>query len=233
MWRGVGLGVVGSLALFAAACGDDGPDREAYVDALSAELQDPEDSSSPELDEDTADCTATALVGAIGTDDLNDIEPDDLADAESLDDLDISLENDAEDELRDDLADCDLEGVFVESMVAEIGLDLPDEAADCLTGALDDDEFADVLTAALVDGSEEGAAVLFRTFADCPDVLAELFATGIEAELGAELSSEAVQCIADQIERDPAAAAEAMGGEGAAEAFGVGLVEACPEIVSG
>jgi hypothetical protein len=234
MRRGLGLGLIGSLMLFAAACGDDdGPDRDAYVAAVSEELQDPEDDSGLELDDDTADCTASALVSAIDDDDLGEIEPDDLGRAESLDDVDISLDADAEDQLRDDLADCDLEGAFVEAMVAEIGVDLPDEGADCLAGALDDDEFTDLLVGSLTEGSAEGEELLFETFADCPAVLAELFAAGIEESLGAELAREAVDCIAEQIEADPEAAVEAMSDEGAADAFGADVVGACPEIISG
>jgi hypothetical protein len=233
MWRGVSLLLVGSLVLIGTACGgDDGPDRDAYVEALSAEMENPTDDSDVELDEDAADCAATAVVSAIDDDDLADIEPDDLADADSLDDLDVSIDSDAEDQLRDDLADCDLEGVFVDAMVAEIG-DLPDGGAECLADALDDDEFAELITRSFVDGSEEGLDVLFRTFADCPAVLAELFAAGIEESLGAELSREAVDCIAEQIEADPEAAVNAMSDEGAADDFGTQVVELCPEIISG
>ena len=224
-----------ALGFAVAACGDDGEaDAQPYIDAVSADLQDPDDDDSPGLDEETAECLATALVDVVGADRLeeDDIDPDDLADAESLDDLDITLDDDAQEQLADGIVDCDVETAIVEAAIDEIGADVPSGTTECLSDAIDDDAFSELMVASVVDGSDVGADTLLRAFADCPDALAELVAAGIEAELGAQLSSDAIECIASHIEDDPDAAADAMN-DGDVDAYGAALLEACPEIVSG
>lgn len=95
------------LAMIAAACGDDDDksSKSDYVDALLATM---EDSTFNFGDEETNTCMATAMVDAIGVDNLQDkTTPEKFAEADDLQELDLTIDGDVFWEKGNDCTDLD------------------------------------------------------------------------------------------------------------------------------
>src|SRR5215218_7618996 len=106
--------VLAAAALLLAACssGDDGSDSSdpasPYVEALTGVFTAGE--VGPELDDETAECIATAIVDMAGVPELTaaDITPEELADTGDLEELGLQIPTDAAATLTADFAECDL-----------------------------------------------------------------------------------------------------------------------------
>ena len=152
-----------------AACGDDdgGADAQPFIDALSEELQADEDAP---LTEDEADCVAEGSVEAMGVDFLveNDITPEQLAEAEGPQDLDVEVSEEQARNTAEALFSCDID--IAASMLPA---DASDEAVACVEDNLDIDVFVDALTAEYLGNPEESQELFAPVFealdAECGD----------------------------------------------------------------
>lgn len=231
-WRPLSA-LVAALALLAACGSDDDVDPAPYIQAQVDELLEGED--GPPLQQDAAECLATAVVEGVGADTLDEAEvtPEEFAEAESLDDLELGVDEDA---LRRDLADrfggCEIGGTLVEVFAGELPFELDDEGSACVADALDQSEaLAEGLAASFVDDDSSGIQTAFLgSLADCPAIISDLISDSIESA-GVTVDAEARQCIADEVEaRGEQGIAELLEGGAAAQQLGVELAEACLDV---
>jgi hypothetical protein len=214
-----------------------GPSEDDYVAALSASLQSAQ--SGLALPADDADCIATAMVQELGADVLAEagISAQDLADADSAEDLGIDLSSTLADDLTADFGDCGaltaLSAALLAQIDAQAGSSSSPADVDCMAAALDSRDGLAVLATSFVDASGDLETAFDESLADCPDLLAELFGAGIAATAGHPMSDAAIACIRDQIVADPDGAVAAFDGSDAANAFGEQLGLACAAEISG
>jgi hypothetical protein len=150
-----------ALVAFAfSACSDDsggdGGNAQPYVDALSAEFQDPEEEGDSALSDAEAECAAEGTVNALGADELEDagITPEQLAAANDPTELDMDISEDQARGAAEALVGCiDSIGVLL------AGEDASDEAVACIDENFDEDAFIDALTIEYTGEDDEGAAV--------------------------------------------------------------------------
>ncbi|HYZ98390.1 MAG TPA: hypothetical protein VE575_06540 [Acidimicrobiales bacterium] len=183
--------VVGVLGT---ACGDDGGGRDGgdvfgggdgggsgaeassergqeYVEALRESADDDENFTQEEVD-----CLATAMVEAVGVDNLDNVtSPDELADSD-LSEVGLTLDEQQGDALWEEMGGClDFRQLFLDQLEQDQGL--PAEAVDCLDGAMSDDFLQRVFVTSLVEGEEaldqdeELNDELLEVFQECPEVL--------------------------------------------------------------
>jgi hypothetical protein len=245
--------VVVAAGLLLGACGDDddeatpattakdadgGGDADAYVEAVVASWN--ETSEGLPLDERQTTCVATGLVNVVGLDALTEagISPAEFAAADDLASLGVELPDDATAVLGDALVECDvvepLEGLVIAAFPDEFGVQLPPNAATCLTDHLDDQAVADGWAATFVDGSNERLQTLVvSSMGACPAVAtAVLIATA-----PTELTPEAEACIGAFVQDNPELVMETLAsGESPATAtqeLGEQMAAACPEAIDG
>jgi hypothetical protein len=140
------------------ACGgddDDGSDAEAsYAEALATSMRnDAEDGMS----EEEANCLARRVVQMIGVDELEsaEVSVDELAEADSLAEINVDLPDDAREQVGAAMVDCieDLTASLGEGFTAAAG-----EGSECLLENIDEREFADAAAVVIVEGdSDENA----------------------------------------------------------------------------
>lgn len=221
------------IVVFASACGSDGTDPQPYIEALRADLQ-AEDDDGPPLPQGLAGCVAEAIVESADADRLDDagITPEQLAEAESFQDLDgLDVE---ESELRTSLeaslGDCPLGEPIAEVFAAELPFELPADGQQCVADALDEgDELPAGLAATFVSGEDTGIDDAFAAaLADCPAATAELIANAIEDSAGVEVGQDARDCLADEMQARGEDGVRGLlsGGEGAQQ-LSLELGEAC------
>jgi hypothetical protein len=244
--------VVVAVGLLLGACGDDddevtrattaedagGGDADAYVEAVVASWN--ETGEGPPLDAMQTTCVATGLVNVVGVDALTEagISPDEFAAADDLASLSVELPDDATAVLGAALGECDvveaLEGVVIAAFPDEFGVELPPDAATCLTDDLDDQAVADGWAATFIDGSDERLQRLVSSsLGACPALAtAVLIATA-----PTELTPEAEACIGAFVQGNPELVMETFAsGEGPATAtqeLGEQMAAACPEAIDG
>lgn len=230
--------------LAACSSGDDtdsGDPASPYVEALSGVFTSGE--SGPELEEDMADCIATAIVEIASVPALTaaDVSPQELADSGDLEELGLQIPTDAAATLAADFAECDLGGAVVDSFVRafadESGGDLSDAEVECVVEATPADDVEAALAATFVSADEGAGAfdAVMAGMASCPDAVTQLLINGFETANGedVDLTEAAKACLAEQVEADPAWAASSFSTaevEEGVEAFGTHLAEACPAL---
>jgi hypothetical protein len=142
-------------ALSTAACGDDDDDKSSksgYVDAL---LETMEDSSFNFGDEETNKCMAAAMVDAVGVGNLQDeATPQEFAEADDLQELDLTIDGDVFWEKGNDCTDLD--------RIVVAGTDGNDDTlVDCVMDKTTEDQrqayFVSVIESG-ADGLDEAAA---------------------------------------------------------------------------
>lgn len=147
------------LAATGAACSDDdgGADSQAYVDALAAELQDEESG----LDEEQANCVAEASIDALGADNLEEagITPEDVADADGPQDLDLDVSEEQARGAAQAFVDCDIP--FGEAFVGEDG---PEEGIACIDDNLDEDTLVDAYASQYLGDQDESDRLFGELF---------------------------------------------------------------------
>lgn len=232
------------VVLAACSSGDDtdsGDPASPYVNALSDVFTSGE--SGPELNDETADCIASAIVELAGVPALTaaDISPDDLADSGDLEELGLQIPTDAATTLAADFAECELGGnvvdAFVRAFADESGGDISDEDVECIVEATPADDVEAALAATFVSADEGAGAfdAVMAGMASCPDAITQLLINGFETANGesVDVTDEAKECLAEQVEADPAWAAgsfstaEPVQGE---ELFETHLAEVCPSL---
>jgi len=221
------------VLLAAAACGSDDVDPQPWIDAVAEDIRTPDEEGDIVPDDEQAECMAEAIVGAADAERLEDadITPEEMAEAESFDGLD---DLDAEpDQLREDLAeglaDCDLAPAVTEVFVAELPFELSEQQTSCVTGSLEEgDRLAQSLAASQVDDSDDDIQDLFSgALVDCPDVTADLLAESI-AGAGVAVDDAARQCLADEMQsRGQDGVDQLLAGGAEANQLGVELAQAC------
>jgi len=171
--------LLSGLLLFAACGGDDGggggelssADQE-FVDAAMQQY-DPEDT---ELTEDQARCVAESLVGAVGSERLEDlgISPESFGDDDNP--FPEGLDQDEAEDVVEGINSCiDMASLFVESM-SENG-QLSDEAVACLADAFDQATIDEIFVTMLTEGedalqeNQELTVKLLDVFQECPEAL--------------------------------------------------------------
>ncbi len=222
---------LGAIVVLTAACtSDDGVDRQAYVDAVQADLLAPGDGDELPLEEEVAGCVAGAIVDAAdpGRLDEADIAPEDFAAAEDFADVDIDADPA---QLRADLAaalqDCSLGRPLTDVMVAEFPFELTEDDERCIAEALDgSSELAEGVAGVLVDDQEDALTeALTVGLAACPSAVGDLLAESI-TEAGFPVDDEARACLTDEIEARGREAIDQILGPDADE-LGVELAEGC------
>lgn len=233
------------LAVLAAcSTGDDSDSADPktrYVSALSDVFTSGE--SGPELDDERADCIATAIVELAGVPALTaaDITPDELADSGDLEELGLQIPTDAADTLAADFGECDLGSavvdVFVRAFADESGGDLPDEDVECIVAATPADDVEAALAATFVSADDGAGAfdAVMEGMSACPDAITQLLVNGFETANGedADLSDEAKDCLAEQVAADPGWAATSFSTaevESDVETFAAHLGEVCTSL---
>lgn len=136
--------------------GDD-PDRQAYLDVAVAAF----DGQLP-IDPEAVECFAGAFIDAIGVDNLVEagVSPEELNEADSLDELGVEVEDGATDRAAENLGDCEIDYASILATVAADGEAASPEAIECLEGELDSDALDRALAGAFVStltGEEPGA----------------------------------------------------------------------------
>jgi hypothetical protein len=215
---------------------DDG-EAEPYVEAMAASMMEEED--GPPLDETQANCFATGIVELVGVDALREagVSPDEFAEAESFEDLDVDLPDDASAVVADALVECELveslEGAITDTFDDELGFALSPEAAACLTDRLDDQAVAEAFAATFIDGSgEQIQSLLGSSVGACPDIASEI----LLSELPSGMTPEAEACVRAFVEDNAEAVGEAFtSGEDSTETqrLGAELAVACPDAFAG
>jgi hypothetical protein len=245
--------VVMAAGLLLGACGDDddeatpattaedadgGGDADAYVEAVVASWN--ETGEGLPLDERQTTCAATGLVSLVGVDALTEagISPAAFAAADDLASLGVELPDDATAVLGTALGECDvveaLEGMVIAAFPDEFGVELPPNAATCLTDDLDDQAVADGWAATFIDGSDERLQRLVSSsLGACPAVAtAVLIATA-----PTELTPEAEACIGAFVQGNPELVMEAFASSEspatATRELGKEMAAACPEAIDG
>lgn len=182
------LGMAGALALVLVACGGDnggegGGEGDAiaaegeagrYIDALADELNHP---GEVPIDDELAECTATAMVNLIGVDALIEagISPEEFVDAGNLSALDLEVTIDAA-RLSEAVSGCNVAALTTEALAqgfVELGTELPPEARACLEDnvGLQEAAITDAMARHFIDGSTEGLrAVMIHALVACPAV---------------------------------------------------------------
>jgi hypothetical protein len=215
-------GIMAASLLFLVACGgdddessDDGGgttttteaegssgESNEYVEVLAQSMVEGQDEIA--LDEETANCVATAVVDLVGADALEDagVTPEDLAAAEGFGDLDVELPDDAADQLGGTIGDCEgvaepLRPLLLESFVAGLGVELEPEATTCLEENIDDEGVGNALAAVFVDGSDEGfQTVVTDAVLACPEVPT----AAILAQATIQVTPEVEECVTGIVE---------------------------------
>ena len=219
------------LSLAAASCGgsDDGPNRQAFIDAL---MEDPaEGSLASDLDDETRECVTSALVDAIGLDRLEgaEVTPEDFVAADSFADLGIEEDDELRADLAAELEPCDLGAPLADVMVADFPVAPSDEDRACVAASLNESEvfrlgLADMFIA-------ESDAVLQEAFvptlAACPALMGNLFADLME-DAGIPLDDAGRQCLTDELAaRGDAAVEQILAGGAPAEQLGAEILPIC------
>jgi hypothetical protein len=244
--------VIVAAGLLLGACGDDDDgatpattaeaadharDADVYVEAVASSWN---ETSELPLDERQTTCVARGLVDVVGVDALTEagISPDEFAAADELASLGVELPGDATAVLGAALGECDvvetLEGIVIAAFPDEFGVQLPPDAATCLTDHLDDQAVADGWAATFIDGSDERLQRLVSSsMGACPAVAtAVLIATA-----PTELTPEAEACIGAFVQDNPELVMETLAsGESPATAtqeLGEQMAAACPEAIGG
>lgn len=232
--------VAAAVVLLAACGGDDGADRQAYVDAAVTAIG---AESDLELDDDDVACLAEEVVDAAGADELDaaGITPEELRAVADLGELGVEID---EDELARGVRGCEIDvgELLGGQLAASLGdMELSEEATSCISAELGDSELvADALVAGLLGDEEEaeagGREAAIAAFGACVGAVVELFVASVEAQ-GLELSAEAEACIAEQIDERGDEVAEAfVAAADDAEAgrdLGVEIVRPCADLLPG
>ena len=115
-------GLLVGLSVAVACGGEDGPNRQAYVDEAVVWIQ--EDDDEVEVTDAQAACLAEAIVDAVGVDQLDDagVSPEDLRSMEMLSDVGIELSSSSVEDLSGRISGCDIDvsGTFIDAMTAEL-----------------------------------------------------------------------------------------------------------------
>lgn len=181
-----------------------GADAEAYIQAAAESLleEDPEQ----RFDEETATCVAAAHIDWIGVDVLvvADVSPQEFADSQSLDEIDIEVPDDAAPGLTVRLAECELGEPMRAGLVGEFtrnaGEELSPEAMACIEEVVDDQAAAEAVAITSVEGSDQGVTPLVgAVMAACPDITTALFV----AEAPAPVTPEDEACVHAVLEANP------------------------------
>jgi hypothetical protein len=235
------MGGLAAATLVVAACtgDDDEPDTDdeadSYVRSIADSIVDEEEErEGVVLDRDAATCLATAVVDVVGADALAaaGVTPEELADADSFDDVDVELPDDATAQLTEDIEDCDvaepLRDVMVGELAAEADTALPPETAACLEDAIADRAAAEAIAATYVDGSQDHLASLFADAVEtCPDALVALLIG--QAAPGAVTPDEE-DCLRAVVEDNTELVRSGIFEQdpGAADEFGAIVARTCP-----
>lgn len=234
------------IVVLLAACssGDDtdtGDPASPYVSAMTDVFTSGE--SGPEIDDETAECIATAIVEMAGVPALTaaDITPEELAATGDLEELGLQIPTDAATTLAADFAECELGAEVVDSYVRafaeESGGDLADEDVECIVEATPADDVEAALAATFVSADDGAAAfdAVVEGMGACPDAVTQLLVNGFETANGedVDLTDEARSCLNEQVAADPVFAASGFSTvepEPGVETFGAHLLETCPEL---
>lgn len=207
--RLIGAAVVALLALGACGSGDDGSDSSAtseaeaqpYVDALAAELAEPSDEGDVAFTEHEAECLAVAIIDAAGAATLADagVSPQELADADSLNDFDIDIDAEGRAALEDAAVECtDIGQLLAEGFAEGAGFE-----ANCLVEQIDEDAFASLFVDQIVLGEDAeplGESELSRlVFESADDACLEDVLVQSIASAG-DVTEEQVACLSDEID---------------------------------
>lgn len=179
------------------ATGGEAGDADDYVAAMT-------DSMAEDIDDrQTASCMATAIVDLVGEDALQEaqVSPSELADADSLADVDVEVPDDGATRLAGDLADCDVTDMAVDALLQEIGAQieggLPEDATECFREAIDNQDAPQAVAEGFVEGSDESFRTLIgESVAACPQVMTAV----IVAQAPIELTPEDEACIESVVE---------------------------------
>jgi predicted small lipoprotein YifL len=146
----VALLVVTTLA----ACGDDGPDLEPYVDAVAADLAKAPEDDSPPFSEEQARCAAEHAIDAIDEDVITGFDtPEDLVAATEENLASLDLDDATLDTIADDIVAC-VGGVeFFVDFLTEAGVS--DEQVDCVRDSITEDELVGSVRADLAGETNE------------------------------------------------------------------------------
>lgn len=127
--------------------GGSGSDRDKLIASLSESA-----SSDGEFTEEEAECMVPGMIDVIGVEQLMEVGAADNPDA-SLAELGLDVSDEQANAIYDAITECvDLRAKFVEGMTADG--DTPDEQAECLSDAIDDDTFKTLIITSLVEGEE-------------------------------------------------------------------------------
>lgn len=227
--------LIAPLLAVTACSSDSSVDPGPYIDAVEEDLA---SSDGLTIDDEDNRCVAEAIVDAADPDRLDEagVSPEDLAEAESFDDVDVEFDDE---ELRESLTaslgDCSLGDALTEVFVAEFPFELSDDDLGCISGSLDEgEELRAGLADSLIDGSDEGIQTAFSaSLVDCPAVTGEILAQAI-GQAGVTVSDEAKTCITGEMEaRGEAAVEQLIAGGAAAQGLGEEIGEACLSELTG
>lgn len=164
-----------ALALLASACGGSdeasGADQEV-IDAVAAQISADGD-VPPGVD---VNCMSTAMVNGLGgaavMEEQYGLTAATIADGQDPDDVELAVDDARS--MADEMLDCGLDQVMVDSIVGE---GIPEEAASCLLDKIDTDAIRDMFAAEFMssaDGDRIGEAAeesmgesLFSAIGDC------------------------------------------------------------------
>lgn len=174
------LAFLATITLILAACGDDesAGGEDAYIDALTEDLQDTGDAGFS-LSDDDAGCVAERFLEVVGGAEALDAEgitPDELAESESPADVGLELDEEDGEAFGGAFVECELPltDLVVDSIESE-GEEVSDDLRACIDENFDEAEFGRIIGRGFATGDDFTAdpqSVQFLTdlFAACPEL---------------------------------------------------------------
>jgi peptidylprolyl isomerase len=212
-----------------------GEGDDLYDDYVDAQAENLTDATLDGVSLGTARCIGGAIVDVATVEALQEagVTPEELADMQSLVDLDVELAGGPQGAIADltsAFGACDfgtdLEGPLVESLGSDAGADIAGDDRDCVVEMLDDHEFELAVAETVVEGSESMVDEILLALGRCPGAVAELVITFITGGAGPGTAAGRA-CLEARLADQPGAARVIWEAGPEARELVTGLADAC------
>jgi hypothetical protein len=190
--------------LFAVGCGSSGSessssDAQPFVDALVDDMTTVDERGDFVLGDDDAGCLAPRLVEIVGMDAIerSQATPEEFAKADSLSELDLTVDSRDEEEIVEAFNQCLDEDSLLPGFADSFGVEQVPEAC---TAFFSTETWAPIFAATYAHGSE---AEITDLFADAPGACAERLMLSAAVAEG-DLATAQADCTADRLDDDDA-----------------------------
>jgi hypothetical protein len=198
----VAVAVVGIV--FGAACGSSSTTSESsgeakpYVDALIKAMTHSESDSGPPLTKSEARCLAPKVVDEVGVAAIKKAgaTPSQFADADSMSDVKIEVDDDASSKLADDFTDCLDDPAFAASFSQAFGLD---EVPNACGDFFDIETWAEPMVKAFIGPSDKSDKAFNDVMVSAPGACAEVMLLQGLSQAG-DIKTAQIDCVASKLD---------------------------------